>query len=212
MAIGGHSTTNIFDRYIQQAQTQGDMARYGVQPHQGEELYNQLGAQQNTTGLGAQTAALDMYRQQALGQRPSVAGLQAQQSAMMAARGQAQAGGMTRGGNAAGAYQQATAAGAGLQNQVGTQGAYSRAAEQQAAMAGYAGLGSQLYSQGMAYDQLAEQQRVAANQQALDRYLGTRSLDLQQTAANRQFALGMIQQGMGAAGGIMGAVSKIGGG
>lgn len=200
---------NFFDRYVQHAKTVQDMQRQNVNPYQGEGLLNQLGAQQNTAGLGAQTSALDMYRQQALGLRPSVAGIQGQQAQMMAARGAAQAGGMARGGNVAGAGSQAISAGLGMQGQIGQQAAGQRAAEQQQAMAGYGGLGSQMVGQSQAYDQLKLQLAMAGNQQTLDWYLGVRKLQQQQNQFAQDRIRELFNRAAGAGGGAAGATSQM---
>ncbi len=112
---------------------------------------------------GAQYDALGMYRDQAMGNGPSVAQAQLQSTGDrdMARQMQMQATG--RGGNLQATQRAATTAGAAQAQQTRDSLAALRAQEQQQAMAGYAGLGSQMAGQSLQQQAMYEQQLGAAN-------------------------------------------------
>lgn len=160
-------------------------------------------------GNAATTQALDMYGQQAMGLGPSLAqgtmqqGLEANNRAALGMLGQA------RGGNVAGAYQQALGAQSGANMMTAQQGAMNAMAEQQAGLAGYAGLAQSTSQLGLGYSASASQHQLQADQNDLAWYAGRRGLDMQQQAQNRDFTMGLVNAGIAGAGAIS---SAIGGG
>lgn len=161
------------------------------------------GNQSREPGLAAQQDALSMFRQGAMGQGPSVAQqMLAQQSQQAQRQNMAMMQG-ARGGNLAGAYQQALGANSGQQAMLGQNAAILRAQEQLAAQQAYAGLGTQLYGQGMGYDQMAINHLNQGAQNAINWNLGQRGMDLQ--AQQQRFG-----QGAELAKTIMGGASAVG--
>lgn len=200
---------NIFDQMANMQAGQDTRAKYGGDPTAGTSPYSQYAGESRQPGLGAQANALEMYRQQALGLGPSVAQQQMQQGLGQSQRAALAMAAQGRGGNIAGMQQAALNAGSGLAAGVNQQASLLRAQEQQAAMQGYAGLGSQLYQQGFNYDQLANQASQFNAQNTLDWYLGKRGLDLQRDAQNKDWTMGLVQAGAGLAGGIMGGAAQL---
>lgn len=198
----GHNT-----KAYQDAMQQPSM-QYGSNPEAGLNDYSQYGALSRNPGLGAQQDALQMYKSAALGNDISVAQKQAQQSTALQQRQAMQM--HAQGGNLAGANTQAIGAqaGAGIQGQQTQQ--LLRAQQMQAGMQGLAGLGGQMWQQGLGYNQLAGQQELAGNQQILDWYLGARGLDQQQRMLQQQRTWDAINQGVGAVGSGLGAISQMG--
>lgn len=192
----------FFDQFVDGEKAKKDMAKYGINPS-GEGLYSDKAEQTRASGYGAQLEALGMYRNGALGNGESVAQRMLNQQTSANARGGLQMAAQGRGGNLAGMQQQAMAQTAGAQAQAAGQAATLRAQEMQANQAAYAGLASQMYGQGFAYDQLGAQTGLAANQQTIDWQMGKRQLDMQ--ADQNKFA-----RNMGIVNGVIGGVSAIG--
>ena len=186
-----------------------EMSAYGIDATQGNP-YAEYAAQSRGPGLGAQMAAMQMYRDAAMGGRPSVADIQTQQTMGNLQRGQMAAAAGLRGGNVAGQQGRIAAAGAGMQSQAAQAGGLGRLQELGAAQQGYAGLGTQLVGQGLQYDQLAAHQQMQAAEDQMRMYLGQRGIDQQQRDINRAFALNVAQGVVGAAGGMAQAGSTIG--
>lgn len=158
-------------------------------------------------GLNAQTDAMEMYRRQAMGLSPSVANLQMQQGLQANQRAAMSMAGQARGGNIGGAFQGSLGAMSGANAMTAQQGAINRLAEQQAGMAGYAGLGNQLSQFGMGYAGLGQQAYDAFQDRDLNWRLGKRGLDLQERDSNRQFWQSLATAGIGAVGGAVGAAA-----
>lgn len=169
--------------------------------------YGGLSSAYQRPGLGAQTDALEMYRRQAMGLSPSVANLQMQQALQANQRAAMSMAGNARGGNLAGATQGAMGAMSGANAMAAQQGAINALAEQQAGMAGYAGLGNQLSQFGLGYAGLGQGAYDTQQQRDLDWRLGKRGLDLQESQGNRQFWGGIAQAGIGAVGGALGTAA-----
>src|SRR5688572_4655083 len=142
---------------------------------------------------GAQGQALGMYQDMAAGNGPSVAQLQMQQGQDQAIANQMAMQAQGRGGNLGANMRAASQAGVGMQMQGNQQAAQLRAQEQQAAMAGAAGLSTEMAGQGL-------QQQLGAQGMLGDAYgqqlaaqtqwgLGQRELDLKQRQGNRQFGM-----------------------
>ena len=186
-----------------------EMGAYGIDLSQGNP-YGEFAAQSRGPGLGAQTAAMEMYRQSALGLRPSLAELQTANAMGSVAGSRAQAAGQVGGGNAAAQLQAINSGAAGMQANAANAGGLGRLQEMGAAQQGYAGLGTQLVSQGLQYDQLAAQRQAQAAEDQMRMYLGARGLDQEQRNINRNFALNVAQGVVGAAGGMAQAGSTIG--
>lgn len=167
--------------------------------------YQGLANEPRNAGLGAQKQALDMYGNQAAGRGPSAAQAMLQQQNQQNLRTAMALQGRQRGGNIGQGGGQVAAMYGGAQSQLAQQSAILRAQEQQAALAGLAGLGSQMYGQGLGYDQLAVQQGLGYQQLQNDWKLGKRGLDLQKERDDKQFWGGMINAGIGAVGSIAGA-------
>lgn len=160
-----------------------------------------------TPGLNVMNDAAEMYRRQAMGLSPSLANMQMQQALQQNQRAAMSMAGNARGGNLAGATQGAMGAMSGANAMAAQQGAINRIAEQQAGMAGYAGLGNQMSGFGLGYAGLGQQGYDAMQQRDLDWRLGKRGLDLQEAQGNRQFWGGIAQAGIGAVGGMLGAAA-----
>lgn len=156
-------------------------------------------------GLGAQQNALGMYEQAALGQGPSVAELQMRQGGDQAIANAAAIAAQGRSGNLGSMQRQAGQAGAALGIQTNQAAAQLRAGEQQAALAGYAGLGTQMQQAGaqeqLTYAGFGNQQQLAAQQLGTQYDLGRRELAMQQQQNNRQFGMGLGQLIAGGAAG-----------
>lgn len=150
--------------------------------------------------------AMDMYAAQAQGTAPSLANMQMRQGIEQGNRGAMGMLGQSRGGNIAGSYGQALQAQQGAAQLAAQNGAMNRLMEQQAGMQGYAGLAGQASQLGLGYSQAASQHQLAADRNDLDWYAAQRGMDLQQRGQDRQFIGGMINAGIGAAGGLAGAI------
>lgn len=208
-SIGVGSAPNFWD---QSGEARQNMLKglEGVRNYRGALGDNGAMAQDYATaGNAAMTQAMDMYGAQAMGTGPSLAGatmqqgLEANNRAAMGLMGQA------RGGNVAGAYQQALGAQSGANMQTAQQGAINAMAEQQAGLQGYAGLAGQSAQLGQGYSQLASQHQLAADQNDLGWYAAKRGMDIQKQQGDRDFFGGLIQSGIGAAGSAAGAVSQM---
>lgn len=155
-------------------------------------------------GRGEMRGAMGMYKDMAQGNGPSVAENQMRQGADQAIANQMTMGAMGSGGNLGSAMRGASAAGAGMNMQTNADAATLRAGEQQAAMAGYAGLASGYAQGGLAQQAGAQglQGQMGGQQLAADTQwgLGQRGLDLEQLQGNRGFGLGVAQGLTGAAG------------
>lgn len=161
-----------------------------------------------------QLNALGMYGQAAQGNGPSAAQAQLQSGLDQSMRAQQSQAASTRGGfGLANAQHDAGMNAAQLQGQAGNASAQLRAQEQQAAMAGYAGLGTQIQGQqaGNAFQQAGmNQQQLQANaQNQLAAYsqgqgasnalqLGGANLGLQYDQLGQNTAYGYNQLGQGA--------------
>lgn len=163
----------------------------------------------SNAGNAAMTQAMDMYGAQAMGTAPSLAqgtmqqGLEANNRAAMGLMGQA------RGGNVAGAYQQALGAQSGANMQTMQQGAINAMAEQQAGLAGYAGLAGQSAALGQNYAQLASQHQLQADQNDLGWYGAKRGMDMQRDQGNRDFTMGLVNAGVNTLGSVLSAVGSM---
>jgi hypothetical protein len=110
---------------------------------------------------GSQRAALGMYQDAAMGQGPS------QAQALMQSQGdqnmaqQMQMAAMQRGGNLGGQARSAVAGGLAAQNQTQNNLGAMAAQEQQAGMAGYAGMGTQMAGQAQQQQAMLQQQQMA---------------------------------------------------
>lgn len=172
----------MFDAFAGDERMKELQRRYGIDPSMGSGNFGDYAQQARGIGVPAQADAMKLYRDQALGQGPSVAREMWQQQAgrnMTDALALANRG---RGGNIAGAQQQALASNAYAQQQTNQGMAALRAQEQQAGMAGYAGMAGQVAGQGLAYDQLGMQAALAGAQNRLGWYQADRGMDLQQNA------------------------------
>lgn len=165
--------------------------------------YAGYGKESRDIGAAGQQAALQMYADQASGNGPSVAEAQLRQQTEANNRAAMAMAARTRGGNLAGMQQQALAAGSGANAATNQAAAALRNQEQQQAMAAYADLSSRMYGQGLAYDQLASNQALQGDQNALGWYTGKRGLDLQKQASDRQFYGGLINSGIGMASSLL---------
>lgn len=169
----------------------------------------QRGQELGANAVPAQQLAYEQYRAAALGQAPSVAqaqlqaGMEANQRAAMALAAR------TRGGNIAGAFDSAMAAGTGAMLATNQQAAMLRAAEMEAGRAGLGALGGQLAGQQFGYDQLVQDSTINMRGQDLNYNLGKRGMDIQQEANDRQFWGGLAQAGIGALGSVLGGVSSV---
>lgn len=99
--------------------------------------------------LGSQQDALGLYRDAAMGQGPSAAGSMLQQGSEQAMANAQALASQGRGGNLQASNQAAVTAGLAASNQAAHAAAQQRAMEQQAAMQGYAGLGSTMAGQAL---------------------------------------------------------------
>lgn len=183
-----------------------------IRPQIGQNNYAGNAQAYGQTGLAGQMAAMDMFKQGAMGQGPSAAQALLQQQSQQAQRGNIAMMQGARGGNLAGAYQQALGANSGMQAGIAQSGAALRAQEQLAQQQAYAGMANQMAGQGLAYDQLNLQNALGQDQNALGWYTGQRGLDLQQRGQDRQFLGQIISAGIGAAGGLAQMVGSMGGG
>ena len=158
----------------------------------------------------AQMGALGMYQDAAMGNGPSQAQamMQAQGDRNVAQQMQLAAGG--RSGNVAAQAQAAQAAGLAAQYDTRQQLGQMAAQEQQAGMAGYAGLGTQMAGQGLqAQNMYTQQQLGLLGMQAQHNQFG-RSLDLERdkyrTQKNQGWAQFGTQTGMGVLEGVFGGM------
>lgn len=162
-------------------------------------------------GNAAMTQAMDMYGQQAMGLGPSLSqatmqqGLEANNRAAMGLMGQA------RGGNVAGAYQQALGAQNGANLMTAQQGAINAMAEQQQGLAGYAGLAGQSAQLGQNYAQLTSQHQLQSDQNDLGWYAAKRGMDLQKQQGQRDFNMGLVNAGVNTLGSVLSAVGGVAG-
>lgn len=186
-----------------------EMGAYGISAAPGNP-YADFAAQSRGPGFEAQQAALGMYRNAAMGESPSVAQMQTQQTIGDLQRAQMAASDGLRGGNRAAGLSRAAGMTAGAQAQAAQAGGLGRLSELGQSQQAYAGLGSQLVNQGLQYDELATQQQMQGAQDQMRMYLGQRGLDQQQRDINRGFALNIAQGVVGAAGGMAQAGSTIG--
>jgi hypothetical protein len=189
----------IFDYGVDYYRGQQEASKYGADPSAGLNKYSEYANDTRNPGLAAQMDAAGFYRAQAMGQTPSLAEMQMRQGLEQGQRQTMQAATMGRGGNLAGMQQGAISAGAGMAAQTNQAAAMLRAQEQQAAMAGLAGLGGQMYGQGMGYDQLAAQSSQANAAQMLDWYSARRGMDLQESQNNWNRKMGLMNFGWGVA-------------
>lgn len=155
-------------------------------------------------GRGGMQDAMGMYKDMAMGNGPSVAEQQMRRGGDQAIANANAIAAQGRSGNLGAAQQQAGSAGAAIGMQTNADAAQLRAAEQQQAMAGYAGVAGQ-YAQGGLAQQgmgLGLQGQAAGQQLASDTQwgLGQRAMDLEQLQGNRGFGLGVAQGLTGAAG------------
>jgi hypothetical protein len=202
----------FFDAFTNQERSKNMMSKYGLDPTAGAQDINNIGRANRNAGFAGQADAMGMYQQQALGRGPSAAAAMWQQqnqrnttdALALAARG--------RGGNIAGQGQQALAANTYANMQTNQGLAALRAQEQQAGMAGYAGMANQISGQGLQYSQLGAQTSLGAAQNQLGWYSADRGMDMQQDMNSHQRTMDWMNQGRewgqaisGAAGGAMGA-------
>lgn len=155
-------------------------------------------------GRAGMQETMGMYRDMAQGNGPSVAEQQMQRGNDQAVANQMAMQAAGTSGNLGSAMRGASAAGAGMSMQANADAAQLRAAEQQAAMAGMAGLATNYTQGGLAQQQGAMGLRagMAGQQLAADTQwgLGQRGLDLEQIQGNRGFGLGIMKGITGAAG------------
>lgn len=160
-------------------------------------------------GLAGQTDAMNMWKQRAMGQGgPSAAEIAARNQGEANARMGMSLAGRSRGGNLAGAQQQAAGAVAGANVQNQQQLAALRAQEQLAAQQMYAQQAAQMSQQGFGYNQLGAQTLMGGEQNMMNWEMGNRQLDINQDAqslANKQFLLGIGNSVVGAIGSGVGA-------
>lgn len=201
----------FFDQMTNRLNTEELQRRHGV----GGATSNDYGAfalENRNVGLAGQADVMGMYRNQALGQGPSVAGQMWQQQQQRNATDALALAARGRGGNIAGMGQQALASNAYSNMQTNQGMAALRAQEQQAGMAGYAGMANQVSGQGFGYDQLNANTQLQADQNTLGWYGAERGMNMQQDMNDHNKIMGWMDQGRewgqaisGAAGGGMGA-------
>lgn len=196
------SQPGLFDYGLDMQKAKDQAAPYGGTGGDGGQ-FSVLANETRQPGFAAQQNALDMYGRAARGEGQSAAEQQLRMQSGANQRAAYQMAAAGRGGNMASLQRQAMSANAGAQAQTNQQAALLRAQEQEAARAGYAQLGSQMYGQGLSYDQLGVQQNLGSAQNALDWYRTRRGLDLQESQ-NR------FSRGMAIANGVIGGVSAIG--
>lgn len=164
-------------------------------------------------GLGAQQDALGMYRDAAMGNGPSVAEAQMLVGADQSIANQTAMAAMGRSGNLGSIQRQAGQSAVATNLATNQQLGALRAQEQQAAMAGYAGMGTQMQNQALqeqlAYAGLGAEAQLQAQQLGTQYDLERRQQKIQQQANNRQFGLGVSQQVLGAVGTGLGAAGIV---
>lgn len=171
--------------------------------------YSELANQAREPGFDAQNHALNMYGNMAAGRGPSVAEAQLRMGQNQANAQAMALAGRARGGNSAGAMQQALAAQGGGNQMVNQQAAMLRAQEQQQAMAAYGAMASQMYNQGYNYDALAGSQALGWDQNSLGWYTGKGNMDLQRDNMRQNFNLTLANAGIGAAGAVLGGLGTM---
>lgn len=174
----------------------------GERPGWAAERMRQLGAQSGAPGLAAQGSALQLMGRTASGQGPSVAQQQMQQAQNRNMAQSMALVGMGRGGNLAGAQQQALGAQAGLGAQSVRDLSLMRAQEQLAAQQAYAQQANAMAGQQMGYEQLAQQGVIAGGQQNIDWQLGKGALDLEREKFQNQQRMGWVNAGVGLVGAV----------
>lgn len=186
------------------AMTDQQRRELGSNPNGATNDYSALARQMHAPGLGAQADMLDMYQMQALGQGPPSAAQQ-----QLAQAGQQQQRMLMGAGAHSGDISGAIAQQSGAAAQQRQQQELLQAAQMQQALAGYAGLGTQMQQQGFRYDALNQQQLAAAQGLRTDWYLGDRQADMAAAAANSEFNRGLLNAGIGLAGGLTGGASMM---
>jgi hypothetical protein len=155
-----------------------------------------VGEDNLAAAMGAQNDAMGMYKNMAEGNGPSVAEAQQQQGLTQAIAAQQAAAAQAGGGNLQGQMRQGGAVGSAMQMEGINSAAQLRAQEQQAAMAGYAGMGNQMAGQGMeqmmGYEQLGQNAKQAQMQSELDH----RALQLQAQKQRFERNFGWTQWGV----------------